>query len=111
MSVLKTATSCRRQAVEAEIQAEQITDQHSRAGALANVACRSLLWNYAGAAGGTCAARSRSRLERSKVGSIRSIAYARALATSHVRRDPHRCRSPLPVDVVTVAIFLLRRIA
>ena len=31
MSVLKTATSCRRQAVEAEIQAEQITDQHLKA--------------------------------------------------------------------------------
>jgi hypothetical protein len=31
MSVLKTATCCRRQAVEAEIQAEQITDQHLKA--------------------------------------------------------------------------------
>ena len=31
MSVLKTATSCWRQAAEAEIQAEQITDQHLKA--------------------------------------------------------------------------------
>jgi hypothetical protein len=31
MLVLKTATSCRRQAVEAEIQAEQITDHHLKA--------------------------------------------------------------------------------
>jgi hypothetical protein len=31
MSVLKTATCCRRQAAEAEIRAEQITDQHLKA--------------------------------------------------------------------------------
>ena len=31
MSVLKTATRCWRQAVEAEIQAAQITDQHLKA--------------------------------------------------------------------------------
>ena len=31
MSVLKTATCCRRQAVEAEIQAEQIIDPHLKA--------------------------------------------------------------------------------
>ena len=31
MSVLKTATDCRRQAAEAEIQAAQITDQHLKA--------------------------------------------------------------------------------
>ena len=31
MSVLKTASCCRRQAAEAEIQGEQITDQHLKA--------------------------------------------------------------------------------